>query len=263
LSRGIITEGDVRSHLPSGRIDWVVHAFGTVGSTSDVAARLAASGAPEGTLVVAALQTRGRGRRGNPWQSPEGGLWFSVVLRPHLPPERASGLSIAAAIAVARTLREDSGIEARIKWPNDVHVGARKIAGVMLESAPDQALVLGVGIDANISREDLPRPRWYETTSILVETGRPVDLAELLGRVLRAFEDRYFRHRGPERARLIDEWRELSVTLGEQVIVARAGEVVEGTVFGLEDDGSLIVRLVEGRHERVAPIGDVTLEVVT
>jgi BirA family biotin operon repressor/biotin-[acetyl-CoA-carboxylase] ligase len=258
-----MTEEEIRGHLPAGRIAWEVHAFGTVGSTSDVAQRLAASGAPEGTLVVASTQTRGRGRRGNPWQSPEGGLWFSLVLRPHLPPETASGLSVTGAIAVARAVREAGGLDARIKWPNDVHVGGRKIGGVMLESAPDQALVLGVGIDVNIARDDLPRPRWYEATSLLVETGRRIDLAAFLGQVLREFERRYFLYRGPERGSLTDEWRELSLALGQQVVIGRGGDVVEGTVFGLEDDGGLVVRLADGRHETVPPIGDVTLEVVT
>ena len=263
MSPGVTTEDEIRRHLPPGRIGWVVHAFGTLGSTNDVAQRLAASGAPEGALVVASIQTRGRGRRGNAWQSPEGGLWFSLVLRPHLPPERASGLSVAAAIAIARAVRDVGGLDARIKWPNDVHVGGRKIGGVMLESAAEGALVLGAGIDVNIAQDELPRARWYETTSLLAETGRRIDLAAFLGQVLREFERRYFRYRGAERGKLVEEWRELSVALGEQVVVGRGGEVIEGTVFGLEDDGSLIVRLANGRHEEVPPIGDVTLRLVT
>jgi biotin-[acetyl-CoA-carboxylase] ligase BirA-like protein len=263
MSPGVLTEEEIRGHLPEGRIAWTVHAFGAVGSTSDVAQRLAASGASEGTLVIASTQTKGRGRRGGVWLSPYGGLWFSLVLRPHLPPERASGLSVVAAIAAARAIRDAGGVDARIKWPNDVHVGGRKIGGAMLESAADGAFVLGVGIDVNIAPDALPRPRWYEATSVLAETGRRIDLAEFLGRVLREFEDRYFRYRGPERQKLVNEWRELSIALGQQVVVGRSGEVIEGTVFGLEDDGSLIVRAANGRHERVPPIGDVTLEVVT
>jgi BirA family biotin operon repressor/biotin-[acetyl-CoA-carboxylase] ligase len=257
-----LTEEEIREHLPRGTIAWAVHAFGTVGSTSDVAQRLAASGAPEGTLVIASTQTRGRGRRGDVWLSPEGGLWFSLVLRPHLPPERASGLSIAAAIAVARAIRDSSGVDARIKWPNDVHVGGRKIGGVMLESAGEGAYVLGVGVNVNIDREALPRPRWYKSTSTLAETGRRIDLAEFLERALREFEGRYFRYRGPDGGTLINEWRELSVALGQQVVVRRPGEVIEGMVFGLLDDGSLVIRGANGRHESVPPVGDVTLEVV-
>lgn len=263
MSPCILTEDEVRGQLPRGRIAWAVHAFGTVGSTSDVAQRLAASGASEGTLVIASTQTKGRGRRGGVWQSPEGGLWFSLVLRPHLPPERANGLSIAAAIAAARAVRDSGGVDARIKWPNDVHVGGRKIGGVMLESAGGGAYVLGVGVNVNIDREALPRPRWYEATSILAETGRRIDLAWFLGRLLREFEGRYFRYRRPDGGALIDEWRELSIALGQQVVVGRPGEVIEGTVFGLLDDGSLVIRAANGRHESVPPIGDVTLEVVT
>jgi BirA family biotin operon repressor/biotin-[acetyl-CoA-carboxylase] ligase len=262
LSAHLIAEGEIREHLPSGRIEWTVHAFGTVASTNEVAQRLAAAGAPEGSLVIAATQTRGRGRRGNRWESPPGGLWFSLVLRPHLPPEEASGLSVVAAVAVARAARDVARVDARIKWPNDVHVGGRKLGGVMVESAGEEALVLGVGVNVNIPPDELPEARWYETTSLLAETGRRIALAAFLGRVLGRLETGYFRYRGPDRGELVREWRELSLVLGEQVVVGRGGEVIEGTVFGLEDDGSLVVRLADGRHERVLPIGDVTLEVV-
>jgi BirA family biotin operon repressor/biotin-[acetyl-CoA-carboxylase] ligase len=255
---------------PNGRrVTWRVHAFGSVGSTNDVARRLAQGDAPEGTIVLAETQASGRGRRGSVWHSPAGGLWFSVILRPHLPPERAGGLSIVAAVAVAKAVTEASGVETRIKWPNDVYVGPRKLAGIMIETAGGRprarrqgALVLGVGINVNVPAEALPSNEWYEATSLECEAGRRFMRGAILARIIRKFEPRYFRYRSPDHRDLIEEWRELSLVFGEQVEVTVEGRTVEGTVHGLEDDGGIVVRLPAGRQEKILPLGDVTLRVL-
>ena len=159
MLRDMLTEDTILPLVRDLRIRWRVHAYGSIVSTNDTAKRLAGAGAPEGTLVVAETQTGGHGRRGSVWESPPGGLWFSFVVRPHLPPERASGLSVVAAVAVARTVIDCAGLDARIKWPNDVFVGGRKLAGVMILSAGDGALVVGVGVNANVPEGKLPDPK--------------------------------------------------------------------------------------------------------
>jgi len=244
------------------RIHWKVHAFGSVGSTNDIARRLAHAGAPEGTVVLAERQRRGRGRRGSVWVSPPGGLWFSLVLRPHLAPERAAGLSVVAAIAVARAARGAAGVAARIKWPNDVLVSGRKLAGAMAERAGSGALVLGVGLNLNLGPEELPALEWYEATSLAREAGRRFMRAELLALIVREFEPRYFRFRSSDHHTLVEEWRELSLVVGEQVVVTREGREIQGTAHGLDDDGALVLRLHDGRQERVLPTGEVTLRVL-
>jgi BirA family biotin operon repressor/biotin-[acetyl-CoA-carboxylase] ligase len=222
---------------------------------------MAGSGAPEGTLVVAETQTGGYGRRGSVWESPPGGLWFSFVVRPHLPPERASGLSVVAAVAVARSVIEVAGVGARIKWPNDVFVGGRKLSGAMVLSAGEGALVVGAGVNVNIEDDDIPKPAWYEATSIMGETGVRQDRAALLARILAEFESRYFAYRGPDHAELVREWRELSLVVGEWVTATEGDETVQGTVFDMEDDCGLVLRLAGGGHRKLLPTGDVTLSV--
>lgn len=256
---GSLTADSIGPHLPVGRIEWTVHAYYVLGSTNDVARRLAVGGAPEGTIVVAETQTSGRGRRGREWYSPEGGLWFSVVLRPHLPPERAGGLTIIAAIAVARTVREVSDVDARIKWPNDVYVGRGKLAGILVESAGEGTLVVGIGLNVNVTVSDLPRDAGHEATSLSAEGRRTFDRAALLGRILLEFEPRYFAYRSPEYPQHVEEWRELSLVYGEEVVVTRGDEELRGTVFSLEEDGGIVLRLGDGRHEKVLPLGDVSL----
>ena len=248
--------------LAGHTIPWQVRAYYRIVSTNDTARLLAEHGAPEGTLVVAETQSRGHGRRGNRWLSPPGGLWFSFVLRPHLPPERASGLSIVAAVALARTVNEPADVGARIKWPNDVFAGGRKLAGVMVLSAGEGAVVVGVGVNVNVLPDELPQPGRYEATSVLRETGSPVSRAKLLARFLSNFEDRYFAYRSPDGSRLTREWRELSLVIGEWVTATVGEETVQGTVFGLEDDGGIVLRLADGSHRKLLPTGTVTLSVV-
>jgi BirA family biotin operon repressor/biotin-[acetyl-CoA-carboxylase] ligase len=260
---GSLTADTIRPHLPEGRIAWAVHAYYVLGSTNDVARRLADGGAPEGTIVVAETQTGGRGRRGRVWHSPEGGLWFSLVLRPHLPPERAGGITIVAAIAVAQAVREAASVDVRIKWPNDVYVGSRKLAGVLVESTGEGTLVVGIGLNVNVPEGDLPRDDECHATSLSSEARRTFDRAELLGRILGEFEPRYFAYRSPAHPGLVDEWRELSLIYGEEVVVTRGDARFEGTVFSLEDDGGIVLRLRDGRHEKVLPIGDVSLTLRT
>ncbi len=261
MIRDTLTEDAILPLVKDLRIPWRVHAYGSVVSTNDTAKRLAGDGAPEGTLVVSETQTGGYGRRGNVWESPAGGLWFSFVVRPHLPPERASGLSVVMAVAVARAVGTLGESSARIKWPNDVFVGGRKLAGAMIVSAGEGALVVGVGVNVNVSEADLPSPGWYEATSLLRETGKEHARPALLARILSEFETRYYAYRGPDHAELLREWRELSLVVGEWVTAGVGDETVQGTVFDMEDDCGIVLRLANGAHRKLLPTGDVTLSV--
>jgi BirA family biotin operon repressor/biotin-[acetyl-CoA-carboxylase] ligase len=259
--RDPLTEDAILPLVRDLRVSWDVHAYDSVVSTNDTARNLALQGAKEGTLVVAETQSGGYGRRGSVWASPPGGLWFSFVLRPHLPPERASGLSIVGAVALAHTVNDIAGLGARIKWPNDVFVGGRKLAGVMVLSAGEGVVVVGAGVNVNVTEKELPDPGWYEATSLLRETGNRTTRAELLARFLAEFEGRYFAYRSPDHANLINEWRELSLVIGESVTATVGDETIRGTVFGLEDDGGIVLRLADGSHRKLLPTGGVTLSV--
>lgn len=179
--------------LPGGRLGGPVLAFRSVGSTQAIARQLAAAGAPEGTLVLADHQAAGRGQRGRPWVAPPGtALLFSLVLRPPLPPARWPALTITAAMAVTEAVNAASGVAARVKWPNDVLVGDRKLAGILAEGVvgPICFVVLGIGVNVTQQAADWPpdlRDRAVSLAELGVPLGREALLAAVLDRLAAAY----------------------------------------------------------------------------
>jgi BirA family biotin operon repressor/biotin-[acetyl-CoA-carboxylase] ligase len=235
-------------------------------STSAVAMALAADGCPDGTVVTADEQTRGRGRLGRSWHSPAGaGLWFSVVLRPDLPLSRAQVLTFLGAVAVARALRDLHGIPARLKWPNDVVAGGRKLAGVLTEVAGEQGLVrhvvVGVGINVLIPAALMPGALREEAGSVADFAGGAasgVARVPILRRVLEEMDSRYRACGRDGGAALVREWRSLTHMNGTIVRLRHMARTWEGTVVGVDPDGSLLLRMASGvTHHFVA--GDVTV----
>lgn len=240
-----------------------IHALEETESTNTQADRLACAGAPEGTLVVADRQTRGRGRQGRPWFSPPGtGLYFSLILRPPVDPSTSHYLVLLIGVASARAIQEIARAPVELKWPNDLQIRGRKIGGILLELNADlqglRHLVAGIGINVTTRSEDFPRDFPGAAGSLLTETGAFVDRAELLRRLLLHLETRYFRslERGP--AEVLEEWTQLSTTLGKMIRVSCGGETVEGTAVGIDADGGLLVRRASGLTEKVLA-GDVTV----
>lgn len=235
-------------------------------STQDRARELAQGslGVPHGTLVLAGSQTGGRGRRGRSWGSPEGGLWFSVVLRHEgLPAALVPRVTHAAAVAVAKALRRGpDGVDARIKWPNDLLVGCRKkVCGILAESSLGgdglRFVVLGVGLNANLDPGQVAPFAEGEATTLRAELGRDVELLPLLGAILGSLNDALGRLVDGFDA-LLAERRSLECTLGERVRVRRGGEVLVGTASDLSTEGALILdtargplELFEGEVERL------------
>ena len=171
-----------------------LHRFDVLPSTNDEAARLAREGAPAGEAVVADAQTAGRGRAGHPWASPPGvALHFSVVLRPRVAPEALPLATLACGAAVADAIRAETGLEAGLKWPNDVLVGLRKCAGILCEAelgGPAGAFVVaGVGINVNTPAGDLPPRPMFPATSLATEAGRTLDREAILAACLARIAD--------------------------------------------------------------------------
>ena len=228
----------------------VVEVHEAVASTQELARELARGGTPHGTIVVAGIQEGGRGRLGRYWGSPRGGLWMSLVLRPSLVAGLASRITQAAAVGVAGALWE-IGVEARIKWPNDLLVGGKKICGILAESGvgPDGRLdyaVLGIGMNANLDPADLGVTD-REVTTIRHELGRDVDLRLLLRAVLSNLDAALGRLEDFET--VLDEWRNLNCTLGERVRVRRLGETIEGRAVDLTPEGALLLAAPDGTVE--------------
>jgi BirA family biotin operon repressor/biotin-[acetyl-CoA-carboxylase] ligase len=232
-----------------------------IGSTNDRAKELAEEGAEHGTVVVAESQTAGRGRRGRAWVSPPGrNLYFSVVLRPELRPAEASELTLVASLAVCDALRH-AGVDAGIKWPNDLLASGKKIAGILTELAaePDRVhwVVVGVGVNVNARVEDFPEELRSEATSVLLERGTPAPRALFTAACLTALEGWVDRHADEGFEAVRAAWRERSVTLGREVLVRMDGRELRGVAEDIDEQGALVVR-GPGGPERVLA-GDVVL----
>lgn len=213
-----------------------------VDSTNDRARELAGEGKSD-VVVVADEQTGGRGRLERGWASPSGGVWLSIVVTPRLPPAHAPVLTLAAAVATAKAARE-TGVDAGIKWPNDVLAGEdeRKLAGILTEMEGEAGranwVVVGIGINADIEAEDLPP----EATSLLEQRGEPVERRAFVQRLLEEFDE--LRH-DPEN--VLPEWRALSLTLGRRVRVDTPDGEVVGDAMDVAFPGKLVVRTESGR----------------
>jgi BirA family biotin operon repressor/biotin-[acetyl-CoA-carboxylase] ligase len=239
-----------------------IQVFQQTGSTNDIAEKLARDGVQEGVVVFAETQTRGRGRLGRGWISPPGqGLWFSVLLRPQLPPDSVTQLTIAAATAVARAIRIQTGLALQIKWPNDILIGGKKAVGILTELSAEldrvRYVVLGIGVDVNA--ESFPGELGAIATSLALSAGRRFSRGDLAAAILQELDHDYARIRRGEFAALAEEWEQQCVTLGQRVQIHIGNRTISGRCESLDNDGALLVRTDHGRLERIIG-GDVVVE---
>ena len=256
-----LTALELRPLLNTHDLGQVLHAHEELASTNDRARELAEEGAAHGEVVIAERQTAGRGRRGRAWISPaRKNLYFSAILRPDLPTARAPEITLVASLAVCDALRQ-AGVDAGIKWPNDVLAGGRKIAGILTELAaePDRVhwIVVGVGVNVNARAEDFPDDLRAEATSVLLERGEPAPRALFAAACLTALEGWLDVHEERGFAPIREAWRERSVTLGREVRVAVDGGELAGTAEDIDATGALLVRTRAGLERVLA--GDVQL----
>jgi BirA family transcriptional regulator, biotin operon repressor / biotin---[acetyl-CoA-carboxylase] ligase len=217
--------------------------YSEVGSTNDIAGTFAEKGADEGLVVLADRQTAGRGRLGRSWASPSGaGIYVSVVLRPT--PAGARLVTIAAGVAVTEGIASATGLSTHVKWPNDVHVSGRKLAGILAEGAVNH-VVLGIGI--NVQPAAYPPDVASRATSIEAELSRPVDRAPVLAECLAALASRYRELHEDRPAGIVEAWRmRAAPMLGRRVEWESAGERHTGLAENIDDDGALIVKVGDG-----------------
>lgn len=247
----LLSEELIQGGLKTRFVGRRLHHHRSITSTNAEAKRIVPS-AEDGTVVIAEVQTAGRGRMDRHWESPRGGVWMSIILKPMIPPAQAFIVNIAACVAVARAIEGLYGLDVKVKWPNDLMVGERKVSGILTEIGADmdrlEYAVVGIGINANLDPAALSEGG--KATSISSELGREVLRAELVRRVLEELEASS-EEMTASSDRLLEEWSIRSATLGRRVrITSRVGEF-EGLAEGLEADGSLAVRRDEGLLERV------------
>lgn len=253
----------IKNGLETGLVGREICCLEEVTSTNDKARELASEGAEEGVVVVSERQSHGRGRLGREWISPEGGIWFSVILRPKIGPREALKLTIITAVAVAKAIRENLGLDARIKWPNDVLIRGKKVSGILIETSTSHDLidyaVVGVGINANIDLKSLPILIRSTTTSLMEEMKGVVERESLLQVLLMKLETYYYVFTEGGFDSILGEWRSLNCVLGAYVEVASPVGTVEGWAIDVDGEGALMIRLKDGTIKRIVS-GDATLK---
>ena len=241
--------------------EMIVHE-GIMASTNTRARELAAGGAAEGTIVVAECQTGGRGRRGRSWFSPSGcGIYASMILRPIMSPVEAPRITLAISVALAEALREQTSLTAIIRWPNDIFINEKKVAGILTEITTEldgvDYIVAGFGININTPREILPADVRDKATSLFLETGRTFSRLLLLRSCLVWWERYYAMFARGDFASIMNRWKEFTDTIGRQVTVDAAGRRVAGRVVDVDQEGVLLVVDDAGTRHRIFS-GDVT-----
>jgi BirA family biotin operon repressor/biotin-[acetyl-CoA-carboxylase] ligase len=238
-----------------------VYLFQQIGSTNDEARRLAEGGGREGLMVVAEAQTGGRGRAGRKWITPPAAaLAFSLILRPALPASRAARLTMLGGVAACEAIEQSTGLRAALKWPNDVLVSGRKVAGILTESAVlgDQLEYAILGLGVNVSSAPPAAEVDFPATSLQAEAGREVDRLKLLRAILACLEAHY---PSLPNDSLFQAWRARLALMGEPAVARTEGGDHRGRVEDVEADGALIFRLDSGEALRLTA-GEVRLRPV-
>jgi len=238
-----------------------VHYFKRIDSTNSLAYHLALQGAGEGEVVIAEFQEKGRGRLGRHWISPPFlNLYFSVILRPPIPPHQAPLMTFLAAVATADAIWVYSGLRPTIKWPNDLMFRERKIAGLLNEihSETDHVhfVVLGIGVNLNAEEGLFPEELRNRVTSLKQEMGQAILRKEFVSHLLSQLENWYETFLKDGTTPILNAWKERATLSGRRVTVTSFGDILEGCAMDIDSDGALLLKLDDGRQKRVVA-GDV------
>ncbi len=251
---------DISSNLGTRMIGKkAIHYYDSIVSTNDLAYELAEKGEPEGTIVIAETQTRGKGRMGRKWVSPKGeGIYMSLILRPDVETDEMPTITLIAGMAIIKAIKKVALLDSKMKWPNDVFINGKKVSGILTEikAQPDRVdfLVLGIGINVNASSRKLPP----EATSLKIECDHRVSRTELIKSVFEELESDYLRFRKEGFTSLRKECKHFSSVLGKRVKVEEHHRLIKGTAVDIDEKGALIVRADNGVLQRVFS-GDVVL----
>lgn len=226
-----------------------------VDSTNARAASLAKDGAAEGTVIMAEVQNAGYGRLDRQWISPKGGLWLSLIIRPDMEPRDATIITLMGACAVAEALKSISGIDATIKWPNDVLISQKKVCGILTEMRTrDNAIdfvILGIGINANFHVNDLPEELRETATTLRMECGGDIPLQDLCKSLLINIDVLYEKVLSGKTRDIIERWKSRNNTLGQHVRITTLNGSIEGTAVDLDESGALIVKAEDGEMRNI------------
>jgi BirA family transcriptional regulator, biotin operon repressor / biotin---[acetyl-CoA-carboxylase] ligase len=252
----------IRNDLPPARLGAKILVFDAINSTNDLARKHLEEGAQEGLVLMAESQTHGRGRMGRSWESSPGtGVYMSVLLKPEIQPQRLPLLTLLAGVAAVQAVNAFANRKAQLKWPNDILLNGKKISGILSEYHPTpgggNAVIIGIGVNANHSPSDFPEELRSIATSLRIETGRPVDRTALACALIRHLDREYNAFLQGE-SDVIEKWMHYSDMSGKKVSVTRGTAVIHGTALGLDSLGRLLIRTTDGK-EMAFDSGEVSL----
>jgi BirA family biotin operon repressor/biotin-[acetyl-CoA-carboxylase] ligase len=253
---------EITAGLSCRRFGCRVFSYNSVGSTNHTAHDFAKAGMPEGTLVIADSQTKGRGRLGRTWHSPPGeGLYFSLILKPKLLPAQTPGLSLIAGLAVIRAIYSITGQKMLMKWPNDILSDNKKLAGILIELEAEldrvDYVIVGIGVNVSHEKKDWPGQIRKIATSLKIETNKNITRAMLLQQILIQFEKTYDNFCLHGLKYIAKELLECSAVLGKKVSLSVGKKKITGLVVGFDDNGGLLIKNKAGLKAYSA--GEVTL----
>lgn len=254
---------EITSHLKTKWLGRSIYYKELVDSSNNVAKKLANEGCADGLLVVAEEQGAGKGRLSRGWISPYAkGIWFSVVFKPPFLPQEASKCTLLAAVAVVKAINKIKGVQAAIKWPNDILLLGKKLVGILTEMNAEfghiNYVVIGIGINTNAKPEDYPEEVRPLAVSVADVAAEPFTRVELLADILLNMEELYETAVKNGFKTVLEEWRRYSCTLGQEVKVIAPDNTYCGTALDIDDEGLLMVRKADGSIEKVVA-GDVSI----
>lgn len=242
-----LDEWAVQNHLSTDRLGRKIYLYGELPSTNEQAKDLAKKGEEHGTVVISRRQTAGHGRMQRLWESPHGGLWMSVILKPQLSLADASKITLATSVAVVDAVREMLGLNVGIKWPNDIVYEGKKLVGILAEVVGEwttvQTMIVGIGVNANIRREDLSPE--LAATSLREILEREFDLNLLAAQILNQLEQEVTGLEKGQFAFLRERWLERAVGIGKESVVQQGNKKYEGIFRGISADGQLVLQIGE------------------
>ncbi len=240
-----ITPEEIQYHLATKTIGSKLMFFESVGSTNEEIKKLALQGENEGLVVIANQQVKGKGRRGRHWVSePNTGIWLSLLLRPPINPNHASRITLVAGLAVCRAIRESTGQEVYIKWPNDIILNGKKICGILTEMSSEldyiNYVVVGIGINVNI--KTFPEEISNIATSLCIESKRLYKRADIVKGLLQHFEELYESYLETlDLSLFIDDYNQYCINVGREVKVINSEQTLVGQALNVTDTGELVI----------------------
>ena len=251
-----IKKSEIQKDLNTKYVGKELYVYNEVDSTNTVAKFLSLHNAKNGTVIISEKQTHAKGRSGKSWESPLGGVWLSIILKPNVDHSRLPLITLATGVAVAKTL-EKIGVEnPEIKWPNDIMINGKKVCGILTEAVAKfntiENVIVGVGIDANLEVDDFPEELQAGTTTLKKELGRVGDENLLIKTFLEEFEKISEIFYETDYEAILKDWRKRSYTIGKIVEVREPfNTYYDAYVVGIGKDGALIVEKIDGTLEKV------------